>query len=210
MNAAGLAAGYFDDMYARDPDPWGFTTRWYELRKRALTMGALPKRRYHNAFEPGCSIGILSVELADRCDRLVCTDIASQALDAARARIGRLPVSARGTVEFRRWALGEEWADEQFDLIVFSEVCYYLDPASVRTTFDRAVEHLEPGGTVLCVHWRRKVPEYPMSGDQVHAIACTTKGLSTLAHYRDEDMSIDVLTALDRDPASVAEIEGIA
>ena len=37
-----LAAGYFDRLYAADPDPWGFTSRWYEQRKYALTVAALP------------------------------------------------------------------------------------------------------------------------------------------------------------------------
>ncbi|MFE7803067.1 SAM-dependent methyltransferase, partial [Nocardia sp. NPDC057440] len=129
MSETRLRAGYFENMYARDPDPWGFTTRWYEQRKRALTMAALPKPRYRNAFEPGCSIGTLSAELTTRCDRLVCADVVAQALDSAEARVERLPYTARGTVEFRRWALGEEWPDERFDLIVFSEVCYYLDAA---------------------------------------------------------------------------------
>ncbi|QBS40862.1 SAM-dependent methyltransferase [Nocardia sp. CS682] len=205
MNGTGLAADYFEDMYAHDPDPWGFTTRWYEQRKRALTMGALPKARYHNAFEPGCSIGTLSVELTDRCDRLVCTDIAAQALDSASKRIDRLPESERGAVEFRRWALGEQWPNEHFDLIVLSEVCYYLDSTTLRTAFGQAVQHLEPGGTLLCVHWRRKVPEYPLSGDHVHAIARTTQGLTALAGYHDEDMLLDVFTA--GDPVSVATTE---
>lgn len=207
MSETGLATDYFDDMYARDPDPWGFTTRWYERRKRALTMAALPKARYHNAFEPGCSIGTLSAELTDRCDRLVCTDIAAQALDSAGRRIDRLPESERGAVEFRRWALGEPWPDEHFDLIVLSEVCYYLDSVSLRTAFAHAVDHLEPDGTLLCVHWRRKVPEYPLSGDHVHAIARTTHGLTALAGYHDEDLLLDVFIA--GDPISVATTEHI-
>ncbi|MFE9580623.1 SAM-dependent methyltransferase [Nocardia sp. NPDC006044] len=207
MSETGLATDYFDNMYARDPDPWGFTTRWYERRKRALTMAALPKDRYHNAFEPGCSIGTLSAELTDRCDRLVCTDIAAQALDSAGRRIDRLPESERGAVEFRRWALGEPWPDEHFDLIVLSEVCYYLDSVSLRTALTHAVGHLEPGGALLCVHWRRKVPEYPLSGDHVHAIARTTRGLSALAGYHDEDLLLDVFIA--GNPVSVAATEHI-
>ncbi|MFC9434904.1 class I SAM-dependent DNA methyltransferase [Nocardia sp. NPDC057030] len=207
MSETGLATDYFDDMYARDPDPWGFTTRWYERRKRALTMAALPKARYHNAFEPGCSIGTLSAELTERCDRLVCTDIAAQALESAGRRIDRLHESERGAVEFRRWALGEPWPDEHFDLIVLSEVCYYLDSVSLRTAFTHAVDHLEPNGALLCVHWRRKVPEYPLSGDHVHAIARTTHGLSALAGYHDEDLLLDVFLA--GAPVSVATTEHI-
>ncbi|GAA5086449.1 SAM-dependent methyltransferase [Nocardia iowensis] len=205
MNETGLAAGYFNDLYARDTDPWGFTTRWYEQRKRALTMAALPQARYHSAFEPGCSTGALAAELTARCDRLVCTDTAAQALHAASQRIERLPESARGAVEFHRWGLGDEWADEHFDLIVFSEVCYCLESASLRKAFEHAVEHIEPRGTLLCVHWRRKVREYPLSGDHVHAIARTTPGLSTLSGYHDEDMLLDVFTAGEREPLAEAE-----
>ncbi|PXX69174.1 nodulation protein S (NodS) [Nocardia tenerifensis] len=203
MSEFGVTAGLVERPYTRDP--WGGTSRWYERRKRALTMAALPKARYRNAFEPGCSIGALSEELTGRCDRLVCTDLAAQALDAADRRIDRLPESARGSVEFRRWALGQSWADECFDLIVFSEVGYHLDSVALRAAFGLAVEHLDSDGTLLCVHWRRKVPEYPLSGDHVHAIARTTQGVTATAGYHDEDILLDVFTA--GDPISVAASE---
>ena len=54
-----VRASYFDGMYADSPDPWGFTSRWYEGRKYAITVAMLPKARYREAFEPGCSIGVL-------------------------------------------------------------------------------------------------------------------------------------------------------
>ena len=60
-----LQPAYFDDMYAESPDPWGFRTRWYEERKFALTMAALPRRRYRRVFEPGCSVGMLTRLLAE-------------------------------------------------------------------------------------------------------------------------------------------------
>ncbi len=57
---------YFVDLYASDPDPWRLATSWYERRKYALTVDALPNERYRRAFEPGCSIGVLSELLAPR------------------------------------------------------------------------------------------------------------------------------------------------
>ncbi|MFE7421819.1 hypothetical protein [Rhodococcus sp. NPDC057529] len=63
-----MGPSYFDAMYAASPDPWGFGDRWYEQRKYALTLAALPRPRYRRAFEPGCSIGILTAALAHRCD----------------------------------------------------------------------------------------------------------------------------------------------
>ena len=55
-----LQAGYFDSMYAASPDPWGLQSRWYEARKYAISVAMLPQRRYARAFEPGCSIGVLT------------------------------------------------------------------------------------------------------------------------------------------------------
>ena len=44
----GLA--YFERMY-EVPDPWGYETSWYEQRKYALTVAALPRSRYERTFE---------------------------------------------------------------------------------------------------------------------------------------------------------------
>lgn len=206
MTHTRMPTAYFDDMYAHDPDPWGFTSRWYEQRKRALTLAALPKARYRSAFEPGCSIGALSAELAARCDHLVCTDISDRALELARAA---MPESTGGTVEFRRWGIGDPWAGERFDLIVLSEVCYYLEAGTLRSALCEAVRHLEPDGTMVCVHWRHMVAEYPLSGDEVHRLAAATPGLSRLAGYSDEDLLLDVFTASGRRPVSVARSEGL-
>jgi hypothetical protein len=70
-----LGPEYFEDVYAASEDPWGFTTRWYEERKYSLSLAMLPRRRYGDAFEPGCSIGVLTAMLASRCDRLLSCDV---------------------------------------------------------------------------------------------------------------------------------------
>ncbi len=58
-----------------DPDPWGFETSAYERRKYALTMSSLPRRPVPRAFEPGCSIGVLTRAARRRADAVVATDI---------------------------------------------------------------------------------------------------------------------------------------
>ena len=77
---ATLGASYFDGMYARSADPWGFTSRWYERRKYAISLAMLPRERYRRGFEPGCSIGVLTRQLAGRCDRLLACDVAAAAV----------------------------------------------------------------------------------------------------------------------------------
>ncbi|MGL6044624.1 MAG: SAM-dependent methyltransferase, partial [Sandaracinobacteroides sp.] len=62
-----LPPAYFDALYRDDPDPWRFATSGYEAGKYAATMDALPRGRYGSALEVGCSIGVLTAELARRC-----------------------------------------------------------------------------------------------------------------------------------------------
>lgn len=209
MSRDRLPAVYFEELYARSADPWQFTTRWYEKRKRALTLASLPRPRYRSAFEPGCGIGVLTQELASRCDRIVATDIVDDALRGAAARLAGAPEPPSTTVELRRWALGDDWPAEQFDLIVLSEVCYYLDAPALRTAIDELLGHLDSGGTVVCVHWRHPVPEYLLTGDEVHTIVEGHPGLEIQARYSDDDFLLDVLTPAQPERHSVAQREGL-
>lgn len=65
-----LPASFFRQMCAEDADPWGFQRRWYEQRMYACTLAALPRPSYRRGFEPGCSVGMLSAALAQRCATL--------------------------------------------------------------------------------------------------------------------------------------------
>ena len=62
-----LPDAYFDAKYADSVDPWQLEARWYERRKYAITLALLPYPRYRHAFEPGCSIGVLTEHLTRRC-----------------------------------------------------------------------------------------------------------------------------------------------
>lgn len=199
-----LPEDYFARMYAEDPDPWGFVDRWYEHRKRTLTVGMLPRSRFRNAFEPGCSIGMLTELLAPRCDRLIATDIVAAALVAAQARLAGL-----AGVMFIQWGLGDAWPDEEFDLIVLSEVCYYLAPESLEQLLGTAVAQLAPDGVLLAAHWRHPVEGYLMTGDQVHSTLGRHSGLARTARYADPDVVIETFVPASAPPTSVAEGEGL-
>ncbi len=192
-----LPADYFDRLYAADPDPWGFTTRWYERRKYALTVAALPAPSYDLGLEIGCSVGVLSAALATRCASLVAVDASAAALDAAR---GRLPTSVR----LVRAAVPGEWPAGSYDLVVLSEVGYYLDAGDLARLLDLIEHDLAPGGTVVACHWRHPVSDYPQSGDQVHAALARWP---RLCRVEEEDFLLDVL-APGGGP-SVARREGL-
>lgn len=181
---------YFDRLYAQAADPWRLESRWYERRKYDITVALLPFARYRHAFEPGCSVGVLTERLARRCDRLISTDINTAALDATHRRL--TTAGLRQKVTLLRGSLDQPWPTGPFDLVVLSEVCYYLQPATLREVLDREVPRLQPAATVLAAHWRHDVDDYPMNGERANDIIGATDGLHHLGGYRDADVVIDV------------------
>jgi trans-aconitate methyltransferase len=159
-----LPPGYFERVYADDPDPWSFATSKYENEKYAVTLAELPRERYQSAFEIGCSIGVLTEQLAARCDSLLAVDVAERPLEQARARCAELP-----QVRCTLLRVPEAFPSQQFDLIVVSEVGYYWSLDDLRRARDLIVQHLEPGGHLMLVHFTNEVVDYPISGDAVHA-----------------------------------------
>ncbi|WDU64814.1 SAM-dependent methyltransferase [Pseudomonas poae] len=196
-----VATPYFDQLFADNDDPWAFRQRWYERRKRALTLAMLTRPRYASVFEPGCANGELSIELATRCDRLLCCDTASAAVDLAR---GRLLGFAHAQVQQSR--LPEQWPAGQFELIVLSELCYYLDADDLGRVIDRALACLTSDGQVLACHWRPSIEGCPQTAEQVHALLHERLAMPLVARHHEHDFLLDLWS---RDGTSVATLEGL-
>jgi SAM-dependent methyltransferase len=199
-----LPGSYFDDLYAAAEDPWSLRTRWYEQRKYALTTAVLPRRRYADAVEVGCSVGELTAALAQRCDRLTAWDVSAAAVEQTRQRTAGLPgvrVEQRGIP-----------VDPlpPCDLVVLSEVLYYLDPGDLRAAVATVRAAVRPGGTVLAVHWRLPVADYPQTGDAVHAALRAALDWPLVATHEEPDFLLDcwvAAPATDRRAGSVAAAE---
>ena len=183
-----LPDGYFDDVYAAHDDPWSFETSPYEAAKYQRTLLALTRERYSCALEIGCSIGVLSARLAQRCDELLALDVSQRALARALARCANLP-----QVRFERRRLPQDFPEGRFDLVVASEVLYYLDRRDLQATLERCVAALHPGGELLCVHWTPSVHDYPQTGDEVHAAVLATPGLVAVHAERHPQYRLDLL-----------------
>jgi cyclopropane fatty-acyl-phospholipid synthase-like methyltransferase len=196
--------GYFRDCYAASPDPWGLAERWYEARKYALTVALLPGEHYGSAFEPGCSIGVLTAQLARRCDRLLACDAAPEAVASAQARTAGLP-----GVRVERRVIPGAWPPGSFDLIIFSELLYYFGDADLDQVIRLGAGSLSRGGHLLAVHWRHPAPDHPRTGDEVHNALAAHAGLARLARYRDPDFTAEVYSRADGDLRSVAQAGGI-
>jgi len=185
-----LPDAYFDRMYADTEDPWQLSTRWYEQRKYAITLALLPNRRYRHAFEPGCSIGTLTAQLAQRCDHVTAVDVAEAAVRGADERLAE--AGCRDRVTLARASLDAAWPAGPFDLLVLSEVAYYLSANALATVLRRECPRLAPGATIVAAHWRHSVTDYPLTGDRAHRVISQTPGLTALGCYRDSDVVVDV------------------
>jgi SAM-dependent methyltransferase len=188
-DAASLLPAYFDALYARDADPWRFATSAYERQKYAATLDALPAVRFASAFEVGCSIGVLTRLLAPRCDALLAVDVAEAALSQARARCADC---AHAVV--RRMRVPAEWPAQRFDLILFSEVLYYLSRADIAWAARCARHSIMPGGAMLLVHYIQPT-DYPCSGDEASACFIRDSGAAIIMQRRSDAYRLDLLRA---------------
>ncbi len=171
-------------------DPGRLSTRWYELRKCAITLALLPDRRYRHAFEPGCSIGTLTAQLAGRCDHVTAMDVADAALRSAHSRLRR--AGCRDRVTLYLSPPDTAWPPGPFDLLMLNEVAYYLDADTLATVLGRECPRLQPDAKVVAAHWRHPVGDCPLTGDAAHAVIAETPGLTSVARYGDRDLVVEV------------------
>ena len=99
-------AKFFDDLYAAADDPWGLAERWYERRKRDVLLASLPRARFGRAFEPGCATGLITADLADRCDHVLAWDVATSAVVQTTRHLARVR-----NVTVERRGIPDEWPD---------------------------------------------------------------------------------------------------
>ena len=183
----------------------GVEDRWYEQRKYAISLALLPAGRYGRAFEPGCSIGVLTHLLAQRCGTLLSCDVAAAAVQAAARRTRDLP-----QVLLEQREIPGQWPQGRFDLIVFSEILYYFGDDDLERVLDHAAAALEPDGTLLAVHWRHHVADYPRSGNDVHRVLAARPGLARLVRHTEPDFLAEIYIRTDSVPVSVAQATGLA
>lgn len=186
-----LPVGYFDDVYQNNEDPWDFEKSEYERRKFQATIDVLTRNNYANAFEIGCSIGVLTEKLAFKCTKLLAVDISNSPIENARKRLMNYP-----NVSFQKMIVPEEFPDGMFDLIIMSEVGYYLSMPDLEKARDLILHHLSPGGQLVLVHWTPVVHDYPLTGDQMHDfflnISCDGQPLKVLYNKREEKYRINL------------------
>lgn len=144
----------------------------YERNRYDHILAHVPPGRYDTAFEPGCSIGVLTRQLADRCRRVIAIDIAETANADAHWRCADQP-----GVELTQGVLPDDLPDEPLDLVVLSEIGYYFTEPVLSDLAHRIRDVVSPGGRVVAVHWTGRSPDHVLHGRDVHRIPRTQLGL---------------------------------
>ena len=129
------------------PDPWGYGSS-YEQTKYRHTLELLPEGGIGRALELACAEGHFTVQLAPRVGHLLAADIADAALARAAERCAGLT-----NVAFRRLDMRRDELPSGFDLIVCSEVLYYIGNGAELARFaGRLARAVLPGGYLLLAH----------------------------------------------------------
>jgi LmbE family N-acetylglucosaminyl deacetylase/SAM-dependent methyltransferase len=178
-------AGPFDTMLDDGvTDPWRLDESEYEKRRLALTLTCLGRQHYRAALEIGCATGQLAAQLRERADHVIGMDASEMALAVARERTDAV-----------EWVLGAAPTDIPvltFDLIVLSEVAYFLDGPELLATLRTVRRRLRPHGEVLIATWSAPTENIPLDGPTVHVQAAALFDLALRARYHDADLTIQV------------------
>jgi SAM-dependent methyltransferase len=193
---------YFDALYrVNQGDPWQYEQRWYEQRKRQICLALLPRPHFESAIEIGCSNGVFSQALAERTNGLICLDAHSTAVRLARQRL-----QGYAHVNVRQGIVPADLPEGKFQLIVLSEILYYLDHATLEQLIHWLLKALDHGGCILACHWRAPISGFALTGDDVHHYLQRHLPYQKCSQLQEPDFQVEVWI---NSAQSLAEQEGL-
>ncbi|MDZ4372798.1 MAG: SAM-dependent methyltransferase [Phenylobacterium sp.] len=136
----------FEAMFRKDTDPWNYAGSPFEAFKRRELLRACGGRLYGRGLELACANGETSRLLASRCLHLLAVDSSPTVIAAAQAGV------AEARVEFAVARLPDETPRGPFDLIVASEILYYLPRDKMADLLRRLDSALAPAGRIVLLH----------------------------------------------------------
>lgn len=161
---------WWDKVFETE-DPFLFDSNPREALKFERTLEFCGPGPFDRALEIGCAEGAFTVRLAPRCRRLDAVDISSVAVRRAAARTSAFP-----GVSCRSGRLPKSFESETFDLIVASDVLYYLSFPDLVTSLSTLEQALAPGGTFVLVHYAPPMGAI-LDGNEVHDVLPTILSL---------------------------------
>ena len=154
-------------MFRADGDPWSYRGSPFEAFKRDTLLRACGKRTYGRGLELAGANGETTVRLRRRCLNLLAVDASPTALSLARERTGQDP-----RVRLELALLPRQMPQGDFDLIVASEIVYYLDRRDGDLLARRLRAGLRRGGRIVVLHHLRSFDDAAQLPARAHARLC--------------------------------------
>lgn len=126
--------------------------------------------------------------LAPRCRSLVTIDASPTAVADARRRL-----SGQSSVTALVGEIPRDIPRRTYDLVVASEILYYLEPPALDMTLDVLWRCTRAGARLVAVHWRPPGPERPFDAAAVHQRLRDAPWLLSRRRAGTADYLLDVL-----------------
>jgi trans-aconitate methyltransferase len=165
VSISALSPEAFEARYVGGRDPWAFAKDAYELGRYRTILASLQRSGYETVYEPGCSVGVLTRQLASIAKRVIATDFAPSAVEQAQRRC-----ADQVNVEIVCADVAAFVPAAPLDLVVFSEIGYYFFPGDLSRLASRLMQCLVSGGEFIAVHWLGTSKDHLLHADQVHEV----------------------------------------
>jgi SAM-dependent methyltransferase len=153
---------HLDHLYSSSVDPFGFDSKPAEAAKFAKTLELCGGDRLGRVLEIGCSVGTLTEIIAPHAESVLAIDVSHRAVALAAERLVAFP-----NVRCEVCAIPDDYPEGTFDVVIASDVLYYLSPGAVSETIRRIEASVAPGGVVVALHYAPRMGSL-LTGDEVH------------------------------------------
>jgi SAM-dependent methyltransferase len=157
----------FDLKFRGNVDPWNYRHSRFEHQKRKVLIEACGCAKRGRGLELACANGETTRELSQLCLKLTAIDGSPTALAEAQRRHGHIQ-----GLKFLRASLPTEMPKGPFDLIVVSEIAYYLRSHDLARLARNLPYALAPGGRVIVLDHRRRFPDAAQHSGRAHQMLC--------------------------------------
>lgn len=182
----------FDALYRASEDPWSVHSSWYEQRKRDLVLASLGQPRYATALELGCGLGQITAPLASRCDKVRAVDLSPSAIERCHALLAAQGIR---NVSFDVMSVPEAWPlseRDPVDLVIVSELAYYLSPERFTRLMQLCLRSLDAGGEWVMCHYMPAFDDRVQPTHALHEAVHRLSGLVRRVAHEDQRFRLDV------------------
>jgi SAM-dependent methyltransferase len=174
-----MRPGFFEHFFD-EGDPFGIDRSPEEQLKFARALEVCGGDGLGRVLELGCAVGSFTEVLAAHAREVLALDVSQAAVDRVAERMGGSP-----HVRAVAMTVPAEFPDGVFDLVVASDVLYYLPVADLRRCVDRIEAALADGGAFVAVHYVPRMGSV-LDGDEAHDVVAAHTRLQHVLAERTE------------------------